>query len=414
MHVACAHSTDINHQCALSEFEQGDVNLQPKNLVWAAIARFVTVALFFDATAPLFPQMAASHQLSSGTFQTLLGVCYVTFAVVQLASAPVIEKIGLYRSSAFSCVYLGVASALLCSTRSPELFAAFFLSMFAVNSIGANATRVALREATSDAGYKRLFAWATGGIEIKQIVMPVIAGTIASAFGWRWALMALVVPVVIAGIWIEIADQGRQAKPDCAVSNNTGLSSWKTIVMMPAFLVPTLIAAAFQIAFSPLSARLPFILANEALLEPAMVGLVLSGASGLVATGLFLCGHLVSRWPSARLLSLGVGIMAGGLLLTILSNALGISYAIGGVILVQGALGFIVVPCSGDALSASETQRVKASALFGFIQAIVAGLSVTLAGVVGLPNVGGSITLTALSLGLILTIGMIAIRRRRQ
>lgn len=382
----------------------------PQSLVWAAITRFIVVALFFDALAPLFPYMADSHHLSDRQFQLLIGTCYVVFAFSQLSSAPVIAVLGMYRSVAASCIGLTMASILLCLADSAALFATLLVAMFACNSIGSNATRVALREVSSDSGFKRLIAWASSAVEIKQIAMPFIAGSIVVVLGWRWALIVLVAPVMLVGVWIGYAGRGRKMAVSTA---DVAASGWREIASMPAFFIPTLIAASFQLAFSPLSARLPFILSGDAGMTPVTMGLALSGASAVVAVGLFISGWLAPRpyWSSRRLIWFGWIIVCVGLLCLLGSKSGGVNYAIVGIVIVQSAFGFIVIPCAADAMDACKSNRIKASALFGFIQPLIGGFSVLLTGAMNTSNVDVSIVMTVVSLLLLLVLW--AIRRRK-
>lgn len=93
-----------------------------------------------------------------------------------------------------------------------HMFVLIFVSVFAVNSIGSNATRVALRQATSHRRFKRIFAWASGGVQITQMFMPFVTGVLIAFWGWRWAVIVLAIPVVIAGVWIELA--GKASSPE--------------------------------------------------------------------------------------------------------------------------------------------------------------------------------------------------------
>jgi len=382
----------------LLQSELKQLHTKPRGLLLAAVARFVVVALFFDSLAPLFPQMAASYGLSSNYFQILLGVSYAAFAAFQLVSVPIINRIGIFRTITLSSIYLGVAAVLLCLSNHILIFAAVLLSMFIGNSVGSNATRVALRAATTDNGFKRLLARATGLVEVKQIAMPFIAGSIAAAFSWRASLLLLVTPVVIAGAWIQCAGKAETLRP---LPQTVHLTGWLEILHSRRFLVPTLIAASFQIVFSPLSARLPFLLAHEAGLSSALVGSVLSAASATIAIGLFLSAHLIGRWSSRKIMMLGCTAMFAGLICMLMQHVYGVAWAVVGAILVQSALGFIVVPCSGDALNSFAENRTQASGLFGFIQPTVSGLCVALTGALNLSNTLAATALTVISLGLI-------------
>ncbi|WP_167541896.1 MFS transporter [Herbaspirillum rhizosphaerae] len=368
------------------------------SLTWAAIGRFVVVALFFDALAPLLPAMANSNQLSTQQFQLLLGVCYIAFSLSQLASVPIIAMLGVYRPAALSCILLGIAGLTLCAANDAVLFSMAFLAMFAVNGIGANATRVALREANSDQGFKRILAWASGIVEVKQIAMPALVGIVAATFGWRWALVMLVLPVLMIGLWLSLAQRGQRTDTTAKVAQ---ASNWRNIMMTPAFFMPTLSAASFQVSFAPAAARLPFFLSDTTGFDPVSAGLTLSCASGLVAAGMFLSGCLAPRRSSRNLIGIGIMVVFAGLSCMLAGTYFGTPYAIAGLILVQAAFGFIIIPCSADAIDATPSERVKASALFGFIQPIVGGLAVALAGRIPGTEVFISATMTFTSLCLL-------------
>ncbi len=390
-----------------SSMRENDASLsQSKNLVWGAVARFMLVALFFDALAPLFPQIAASYDISPDQFQSIVGAAYIAFALSQLASVKVINRFGLYGTAAMSCIYLGIASVLICLFREPVVFALLFVSMFIVNSFGSNATRVALREATSDDGFRRLFAWASGAVEIKQIAMPLLAGAVAAAYGWRPALLILVTPVVLAGLFIAFASRDG-SRPKSRPVVESGFSRWAAIVTMPSFLAPTLIAAAFQIAFGPLSARLPFVLGEASSLDSLTIGLVLSVASAAVALGFFVSAHLSPRISSTSMVLIGVALMIVGTATMTAGSAVGSGTTITGIVVVQSSLGFIMTACSGDALSASDRYRTSASALFGFLQPTVGGASVILAGTLPFSNAGTLIALCSISVTSILAVQLL-------
>ncbi|MBB5202657.1 hypothetical protein HNR39_004527 [Glaciimonas immobilis] len=161
-------------------------------------------------------------------------------------------------------------------------------------------------------------------------------------------------------------------------------------------------SASFQIVFSPISARLPFLLSNELKLSPTFTGLYLSIASAAMASGLFLSSRLISSGSSQKTLWLGWTTMCTGLVCMLLQQLFGVACIVAGVIFVQSALGFIIVPCTGDTLSSFPfPNRGKASGLFGFVNAIVSGLSVAFAGAFNITNAAAAIALTATSLILI-------------
>lgn len=370
------------------------MKIHSKSLMWATMARFVVVALFFDTLVPLFPSMVASYHLTDQQFQMVLGACYFAFAGAQLVSVPVISRLGLYRSVSMSCLGVGIAALCLCLADDAMLFATVFVLMFACNSIGSNATRVALRDASSEHGFKRLTAWLGSVVEIQQIAMPFLAGVMIATLGWRYALMALVAPVMAAGMWIGYARKGRET----ALSrNDDDASGWKKIASMPAFLIPTLLAVCFELAFMPISVRLPFVLSEEAGLEPFMMGLALSAASVAVAAGLLISGWLAPHRSSRVLVQCGAGMVAAGLACMLVGRSEDLIYAIVGMVIVQAAFGFIIIPCSADAMDACPSHRTRAAALFGFIQPVAGGAAMLATGAMEALNSSIAMVMTAVS-----------------
>ncbi|MBE1236042.1 MFS transporter [Phaeovibrio sulfidiphilus] len=366
-------------------------------LLPATVARFVVVALFFDSLAPLFPVIARDHALSDAAFQALLGACFLVFALAQLLSVPVIRRIGLHHAAGLSCLYLGAAAAVICTSGHPAVFAVLFVSLFGVNSIGSNATRVALRNVTSDEGFRRLFAWASSFVELMQTATPVLAGAIAAAFGWRWAVVALVAPVVLAGAVIEWSTvRHRSPHPNPQTAGAYG--GWRTVLSRRTFLIPTLMAAALQISFAPLLARLPFLAANDLGLGPFGVGVVLCLDSVVVALGLLVCGLLAKRLATRAKALIGCAILLGGVVLMVSSLWTTPWFGVAGILLATAAFGFIYIPCASEALNGPETERVTASALFGFLQPVVAGISVGLGSLLPLSLLTGGALMTALAL----------------
>jgi hypothetical protein len=365
-----------------------------------AMVRFIVVALFFDALAPLLPYMAVGNGISVQQFQLLLGACYLVFALSQLASASIIAGLGVYRAIALSSLGMGGVGLVMCLAEEAILFASMFLMLFACNGVGANATRVALRAASSEEGFKRLLAWVTGAVEIKQMAMPLLVAAIAAALGWRWALASLVLPVLLVGGWMQLMPrQWPLAQGDVETSG------WINIASRPTFFMPSLIAAAFEIGFSPVSARLPFILSTEIGLDPLLTGLVLSGSSAAVAAGLFISGYLAKHRSSRCLINIGLMLLCIGLSCTVAGTQFGWQfgwyYAVLGMIVMQAALGFIVIPCAADAINTVEADRVRASALFGFLQPVVCGLAVAFAALIPGSGMLVALLMMALSLGLI-------------
>lgn len=337
--------------------------------------------------------MADSMAIAASSFQALLGASFLLFAFGQFLSVPAISCFGLYRTAGISSLYLIVAVFILAATSSSYAFAFVFLSMFVMNSIGSNATRVALRNIAGDEGFRRTYAYATSAVEIVQIAMPLVAGLIAARYGWQTALIALVAPVTMAGvlmIWLPSAEQNIH-------QTAAFWSDWKIVLTLPSFLKPFAIAAAFQVAIGPLNVQLPFILTDIAGLSTLQAGLALSLSSVAIACGFLVAGWLAARTSSSVMLIMALLLTTAGWACMLISFTTGVYALVAGILIVQLAYGPIMVPCSGDAMNVPENLRAIASAIFGFTQPVVGGLSVLTVGITGVSATSASITVTGIA-----------------
>ncbi|SDV47794.1 MFS transporter [Chitinasiproducens palmae] len=365
----------------------------------AIVWRYVAVALFFDSLPTLTPQLALAFGLSSNAFQTVLGSAFVAFALAQLASAPVIARVGTRTAIVCATLYLGVGATLVCLVTAPFAFVLIFLSMFAVNSIGSNATRLLTARLEQGGGRGVLFARAYGWAQAKNVVAPLLVGAIAATFGWRMALLMAIAPVIAVGIWVGSAMQRIDGiSPDCSPRTRC----WLAVLRSRSFIVPTLIAAAFQPAFGCAAARLPFHLADRVGADAFAIGLTVALASAAIATGVVVGSRLARRWSSRRSIAVGSLMMGAGLICLLLAQTDAPPIiATTGLIAIQSAYGFIVVPCLGEALDTTDERRLPASSLFGFVQPAIGGLSVALSGTSPLSDVAtvtvlGTLSLTAI------------------
>ncbi|QWK80361.1 MFS transporter [Ochrobactrum sp. BTU1] len=377
--------------------------LKDGNLVSAAVSRFVAVALLFDGLAPLFPSMAISGGLTPARFQSIIGCCYAIFACSQLISPLLIAAFGLYRSCAISCLYFGCAATVIACTHNPAVFIVFFSSMFAANSVGSNATRVALHQLTDPNRYKKVIGWVLALVEITQIAIPFLISAFAFAYGWRLALLFLAIPAVTVGCYVVSIDRRHWVRRDVPRARSSK-TDWQALFGMPVFLRPVLRVVAYQIGFSVLVARLPFIVEHQANLHQIVGGLILSLDNAFVALCLIVGGCRAPSYSSSILSRIGLSLMVMGVTTIGLSYFLGIYAAIVGIVLFNGAYGFIGVPGSADPLNVPEALRVKASGLLGFLQPMTGGLSVAILSMPELPLIDSALAAALLStLLLILT-----------
>lgn len=349
-----------------------------KSIIWAMVARFAAIALFFDGMEPLLPEIARSFSLKNHDFQKILGLSFSAFAAMQLLSVYVIGQLGLYRCILFSSLAVSLSALLLCMARETYSLIIIFILMFAVNSIGSNATRIALRNLTSDAEFKRYFSWANAIIQIKQILVPAVEGATAMVYGWRWALFVLVFPVVVVSLWLGSMDKDRMALLNIDQATVKLFAIQKLFKEKKTGLSRTILSlAAFHVCFAYTTAWFAFILANDMAISVGSVGILFSLASGLIALSFLLSASLSARYSDEFILAIGVGSMICASLALFIGHGW---LLIVGILLLYFSYGFITVPCTANIMNTELQYRTLASAILGFTPPLAGGLSVLLLG----------------------------------
>lgn len=363
-----------------------------RTIIWAIVARFAVVALFFDGIGPLFPNIAHAFSLTDYAFQQIIGVSFIVFAIFQLLSVYVIASLGLYRCILWSTSLLVLTVILLSVVRQPYFFAIVFIAMFAVNSIGSNATRIALRNFTSANEFKRYFAWAQMIIQGKQIIMPVIASLIATVYGWHYALLALGLPIVLVSIWLGSVDRKYVAEPS-GQQLIAPLKDIRALLQTRFFVIPISLLISFHAVFAYTTTWFAFVLSHYFDFSITSIGWLLSLASAVMALGFGFAGWLSQYWSNNELLKLSIGLML--LAVSSLLFFTEIYMWVIGVLSLELAYAFVVLPCTAWVMDMHLDYRVSASAVLGFIAPIAGGLAVLLMGIaeinplIGIPNALG-------------------------
>lgn len=352
-----------------------ELNSKPGELLWATVTRLVAVALFFDGLSPLFPLMAKSTGIDSAQFQTAIGASFVLFSIGQIISVPIISKYGTTTPTGLSCLLVSFFAVIICFSEYKYIFLPVVLLMFLANSIGSAATRVALRNFNSNLSYQRIIAFSTSLAQIKSIFIPIVIMLLAAKFGWNTALMFIVAPVFCTGIWIMMLHyKARDIRLE--LTSDQTKTRWFIIKNKP-FIVTTMIAACFNIMYGPIATRLPFALNESGFFNELQVGALISTSAAIVATSLAAVGTLSGKISNRLIIYIGCGFIYTGTSLSLLSLIHGEFYfLIAGIFMIDFAFGFIVVPCSADALNVPANDRAAASAIFGSVQPLISGASI--------------------------------------
>gem|GEM_PF-3279413 len=294
-----------------------------------------------------------------------------------------------------SCFYILIAYIIIIMWQHKIILFIMFISIFLVNSVGSNATRIELRNITNNTFFRRVFANTTSFVQFGHILMPFLSGMIAYNYGWEYALLALVGPVGIVGLfYFRVAEKKYHKQNSYTMPN---MDSFADTVKNREIILPLFITIFYQISFGPITARLPFLVGADVNAGSNTVGLVISISSGALALSFLASGYLSKKINDHRIITIGLVILSIGLSLICLGYLQGNHWpTVSGFIVFQASCGFITTPCLGLVMDITEKYRAIASTLFGLSQPLSGGLSVTIFGILGFDN-----TVTALLCGLI-------------
>ena len=186
-----------------------------------------------------------------------------------------------------------------------------FTSIFLVNSVGSNATRIELRNITNNTFFRRVFANTTSFVQFGHILMPFLSGMIAYNYGWEYALLALVGPVGIVGLfYFRVAEKKYHKQNSYTMPN---MDSFADTVKNREIILPLFITIFYQISFGPITARLPFLVGADVNAGSNTVGLVISISSGALALSFLASGYFSKKINDHRIIIIGLVILSIGL-----------------------------------------------------------------------------------------------------
>lgn len=379
------------------------------SITWAMIARFAVIALFFDGLGPLLPELSISFGATDRQFQKIIALALIVFAVFQLVSAAVIAHLGLYQSIIASSLALVIATVLLCLLENAWLMIGLFIALFAINSIGASATRIALRDLTSHHQFKKIFSRANALTQVLQIFTPGIAGGLAALYGWRWAILGMVLPIAVVNVWLHMSNPSQLESFNLPRSHLT-LANARSLLQIRPVLVALLTHCLFYLCFAYTLNWLPFILAHQMTLPTEIVGSLISLFYAASAAGFMLSGYLAGRLKDKKICAIGLTLMVTTITLLMLtqgldpmSQAATLAWLVG-ILLLELAYGFIVLPNTAIVMNVHPTHRPVASALLGFSAALSAGATMFLMAILkidyqlGIPGLIGLAILSILGM----------------
>ena len=186
-------------------------------------AGFVAIVMVMLALLPLstdlylasLPGLSRYFNSSISEVQLTLSVFVAGFALSQLVLGPLSDRYGR-RPVLLACSALYVFAGLACmlaDSMATLLVARFFQAIGACG--GTVVGRAIVRDTYGAGGTARMLAYIHAGVALAPILGPSLGGTLEMWFGWRanFALLAGVGSVLLACVWLLLAETNRQRDP---------------------------------------------------------------------------------------------------------------------------------------------------------------------------------------------------------
>lgn len=348
--------------------------------LFVAIAFLSTVApITTDLYLPSFPQLAADFGVDETGAQLTLTASLLGIGVGQLILGPASDRYGRRRPLIIGAVICCIAgAAAVFSPTLPVLIVARFVQG-ATGAAGMVIGRAVIADISTGATAARAFSLVMTIGGVAPIAGPVLGGFIAAPLGWRGALVivfALTIGMLVVAV-VAIPEthpaERRQHFRQQSAEHGSGARDLRSRRYIGNALVS---AFAFAGLMAYVSAA-PFLYQLNIGLNPAQFGLAFGANAVVLVAATFVSARLAGSWSPRRILTLGLIIMTGAatafaaVALSPVPDplmALCLPAFLGGFGLVQGN-------AVAAAITAVPRAAGTASAIIGFSQFALAGVS---------------------------------------
>lgn len=231
-----------------------------------------------------------------------------------------------------------------------------------------------------------VLSWHTVGGSIGTVTVPLLASVVIATAGWRWALVAIAVPMALGGLLVALRlpveshrPPDAAARPDGPQPARVGLRSVLTRRRVVLVLAASTIAAGGR-GLGTLSTYVPAYLRSGLHLGPITVGLVFTVIVAASVIGPVLIGRLADRFGHTGVLVLTY--LAGAVALVAFGSLGAHVAALIAVGIAVGALAYAESPLL-QSVFAEVTQDGNSRSVFGAYFAISYGVGSLWLGVLG-------------------------------
>lgn len=329
-----------------------------------------------DLYLPALPLLRAELSAGMTGAQLTLSALMVCFGLGQLLLGPVSDRFGrrpvlLAGLSLYVIAALGAAAA-----QSMNLLVA----CRALQGLGLAASVVGARSMVRDwfepTEGTKMMARGLGGLGVLAMLSPTLGGVLASALGWRAALLATaVIGAGTLAMLVLRVPESLQHKDPSALQPRRMVANWASLLAHPTFRAYTLLTCLAYGTLYTFLASSSFVFIGVLGVDRMVYGLLVSGGSVLYLSGTMLCRRWLQRHTVAQTVKRGavfslIGAVGMGLAAFVLPPSLP-AILIPHVFVMLGH--GVLQPCSqAGSVGPFPRQAGAAAALSGFAVALIA------------------------------------------
>lgn len=350
-------------------------------LILGALTAFAPLSI--DMYLPALPALRAEFHSSESLVQLTLTACVIGLGFGQLIAGPLSDSLGRRAPLLVGLVLYAVASLACAFAPSVPALIGLRLVQALAGSAGIVIARAVVRDLFSGKAMAKFFSMLMLVNGVAPILAPVLGGQLLRVTSWRGVFVVL----TIAGVLLLITTVFTLPETLPATQRGRGrlagtLRTYLGLLTDRSFLSCVLVASiSFGSLFTYVSSS-SFVFQSGYQLTPQQFSYVFGANSiGIVLFGQ-LNGRLVNRFAPSRLLGVGLGIAATAGVLLVLAVVTGLSLT---AVLVPmwfavASVGMIMPNATTLALSNYPDSAGSASALLGFGQFFIGGVTAPIIG----------------------------------
>lgn len=331
--------------------------------------------LSIDMYLPAFPSIARGLQTSISEVTLSLSSFFIGISAGQLLYGPFLDRFGRKKPLYVGLVLFFIASVGCAFTQSVQTLIVFRLFQGLGGCVGMVAARAMVRDLFDTKENAKVFSMLMLVVSVSPIIAPTLGGYIATAFGWRYVfvMLILVVLTILIGTYF-ILPESKKPDPNVILKPVPILRNFATVLKHPHFLTYALTGAISYAGLYAYVGGAPYVFMELFKVSEAHFGWIFA----FIAIGLISASQVnniaLKRYSSQQIISVAsVSQSIIGLLFICftLFGWLNLIFAIAFAFLFLACQGFIFPNATALALAPLGNNAGNASSLIGGIQMTV-------------------------------------------